>query len=106
MSQSNTDYNTLADLLLDIRQTERRYRNIKRQIILMSNNIRQVICRHRRAVRGDRRRFWEPLRMRLMMFERARNMFMRYGYNMAKKLDDMEQTLKDEYDIEIGRAHV
>lgn len=89
-----------AQMIQEMRQMDKRFKLVCRQLVLMNNQIAEVKKRYERAVANNRRSFRYQHRLRLVTLEGVRNMFWEYAQDRADRLDDMQDKLMEDYDID------
>ena len=82
-----------AQLLQELHESDRKFRRAGRQIIILSNKIKDLNARYQRAQKEDRKTFRYTLRLQLATIEGMRNMFYEYLARKAEELDAIQDQL-------------
>lgn len=90
------------DLILNIRNVDRKFRRARKQIIVLNNRIESLIVRYDRSTKQGRKNFRHATRLQVATVEGVRNMFYEYARRQCEDMDELQEKLKEltgeEYD--------
>ena len=93
------DQTTTKEMIYNIRDLNRKFRNACSQLVLINNMIEETEIHYNRSQAENRRSYRYILRLKLCTLEGVRNMFYEYAYAKADELEKMQLGLYSKFGI-------
>lgn len=108
LKESNYDTVSVEDcisgpieIILAIRNSDRSYRKAMKQIAVLNRRIKAIETRYSRAFKAGQGAFLYQQRLLLLTLEGVRDVMLQYAMRQGRRLDVLEDELKEKYDIDM-----